>query len=66
MPAALFLVLSLCSPSGECRESRPILEPMSPIACVIAGQQAAADFLAEHPSYRIGGWRCERAIKLPA
>jgi len=30
------------------------------IACAIHAQQVAAEWVAEHPGWRVSGWRCRR------
>lgn len=32
----------------------------SPLGCMVAGQEQGAAWLAEHPGYRLDGWRCGR------
>lgn len=55
MTAVIVLVLCL---NTQCVE-RPILpiEPLSPFACAIHGQQAGAEWLAQHPFLAARGWR---------
>jgi hypothetical protein len=31
----------------------------SPMACMMAAQPLAAQYLEEHPAYRLSSWRCE-------
>jgi hypothetical protein len=45
--------------SAECREIRHPMDSPLPMACVIAGQREAQDFLRDHPRWRMRGWRCE-------
>ena len=59
------LVILLCSLSQPviCREQRPVYDPpLSLMACMVGGQRAAAEFLANHPSWELQGWRCEVGV----
>lgn len=56
----LVLVYCLTADSHTCVERRPVLDDISgPMACMTAAQPLAAQYLAEHPKYRLSTWRCE-------
>jgi hypothetical protein len=56
----LVLVYCLLSDSSSCVERRPMLEDVvSPVSCMAAAQPSAAEFLQEHPAYRLASWKCE-------
>lgn len=41
-------------------EPREVREPVgSPIQCAIRAQTIAQEYVAEHPRFRLSGWRCE-------
>jgi hypothetical protein len=58
---ALVLVFCLQTAPGSCTEQRPI-EDLSPQACLMRGEQYASEWLADHPKWRLSGWRCERSV----
>jgi hypothetical protein len=31
----------------------------SPMGCIMAAQPLAAQYLEEHPAYKLSSWRCE-------
>jgi hypothetical protein len=44
------LVLVFCMASSDtCTEARPVTEDLSPMACMVRGQQVAQEWLADHP-----------------
>jgi hypothetical protein len=49
----------LSSTPDVCREERPPIDAVSPMACIIQGQQVAAEWLEEHPKWQLSGWRCQ-------
>jgi hypothetical protein len=53
----LVLLICLASNPSECR-TEPIAFDGGPVACAIHGQQAAAEWLALHPRWRLAKWRC--------
>jgi hypothetical protein len=55
----LVLVVCLIGQPGACREERPPAPAMSPMACMVLGQQIAATWLEDHPKLRLDRWRCE-------
>jgi hypothetical protein len=57
----LVLVFCLQSSPNSCIEQRPI-EEMAPMACIIQAQSYAANWLADHPKWRLARWRCERNV----
>ena len=58
---ALVLVFCLQSPPSACAEQRPA-EALSLQACLVHGQQYAAEWLAEHPKWMLARWRCEQNV----
>ena len=55
----LILVVCLSSAPTLCREERPPIDAVSPLACIVEGQQIAIGWLEEHPKWRLSGWRCQ-------
>jgi len=45
---------------SHCSEERPVIEDMSPRACMVEGQQVAAEWVEEHPKWMLARWRCEQ------
>ena len=58
---ALVLVFCLQSTPSACTEQRPA-EALSLLACLMRGQQYAAEWLAEHPKWMLARWRCEQNV----
>ena len=58
---ALVLVFCLQAAPATCTEQRSI-EEVSPQACLVWGQHYASEWLAEHPNWRLSGWRCEHNV----
>jgi hypothetical protein len=58
---ALVLVFCLQATPAACTEQRPI-EDLSLPACLMRGQQYAAEWLAEHPKCQLSRWRCEQNV----
>ncbi len=60
----LVIVYCLISDSKSCIEKRLQMEQFSsPMGCTMSGQQRAQEYLREHPTYMLKGWRCE--VDLP-
>ena len=59
----LLLILTVCTVAvpADCHDTRLQYTDMSPMACMMQGQQVAADFLDQHPGHRIERWRCTTA-----
>jgi hypothetical protein len=56
----LVLIYCLVSNASACVEKRPIFEGAASVAgCMVAAQPSAADFIREHPGYRLASWKCE-------
>jgi hypothetical protein len=55
---ALVLVFCLQSAPASCVEQRPI-EALAPFDCLMRAQSYAANWLADHPKWRLSRWRCE-------
>jgi hypothetical protein len=51
------LVLSVCW-AGACRDVPIPHDFQGTMGCMMAAQQAAAEWMREHPHYTLGGWRC--------
>jgi hypothetical protein len=59
MLVSLVLVFCMASSSGTCTEARPVTEDLSPMACMVRGQQVAQEWLADHPGWQLARVRCE-------
>jgi hypothetical protein len=56
----LVLIYCLTKDALSCVERRPVLDVApSPMACMMAAQPVAAQYLEEHPAYKLSSWRCE-------
>ncbi|HVJ54097.1 MAG TPA: hypothetical protein VM689_16640 [Aliidongia sp.] len=56
----LVLVYCLVADADRCIEQRPVFEePLSGMACMMTAQRVALQYVAEHPDYKLSGWRCE-------
>jgi hypothetical protein len=55
----LVLIVCLSGTPGACHEETPPVDLESPMACLIQGQQIGAQWIEEHPKWRLGGWRCQ-------
>ena len=58
MQSFLIIVACLVAQPDRCERIDPGLEAMSPMVCMIAGQQIAAAWQAEHPRYTVNRWSC--------
>lgn len=57
---SLVLVYCLASDPHQCQERRPVFaEPLTSMTCLIHGQLAGAEYVRQHPDWRLSGWRCE-------
>ena len=57
---ALVLVYCLSNQPSACVERREPLGPEAgPMQCTMTAQHRAQEYVEEHPSYRLSGWRCE-------
>jgi hypothetical protein len=54
----LVIVVCLAAEPNICREERMPLDTGSGVLCMTQGQQVAAQWLADHPSWVLRGWRC--------
>ena len=62
----IVLIFPLCSLSrpDDCGEKRlQFAETMSPMQCAMAAQPYLAQFVVEHPDYRVARWRCAYAAR---
>lgn len=55
----LILVVCLSATPNVCKEERPIVEAMSPMGCMVQGQQIVAEWVEEHPKWRLSEFRCQ-------
>jgi hypothetical protein len=55
----LILIVCLSATPDTCREERPPIDVVSPMACLVQGQQIAAEWLGEHPKWQLAAWRCQ-------
>ena len=56
------LVLTFCLllNDASCIEQRPVMEGRADImGCLTLAQSIAAEFVRNHPGYRLASWRCE-------
>lgn len=58
----LVLIVCLASSPDDCLEVRPVL-PLPLVACIIEGQQVAAEWLEDHPKWFLERWRCEKEAR---
>ena len=56
------MVVCLATSPMECREERPVVDVNSVMACMTQGQIVAAQWLSQHPSFRLSRWRCEANV----
>lgn len=56
----MVLVFCLIANASTCVEKRQAFEQqLTPFACMMNAQKVAQQYLAEHPAWRLSGWRCE-------
>ena len=56
----LVLIYCLVGNATSCIEKRPIFDGVASVSgCMVAAQPSAADFIREHPGYRLQSWKCE-------
>jgi hypothetical protein len=55
----IILIVCLSGAPDNCREERPPVDAVSPMACMVQGQQIAAQWLEEHPKWFLKAWRCQ-------
>ncbi len=56
----LVLVYCLMADSRACVEKRPMMElPLTAMSCLMDAEPMAADYLREHPAYKLASFRCE-------
>lgn len=57
----LVMVYCLSGEPNRCVERRQVMEePTSVMACTFTAQQAAQQWVAAHPAWRLASFRCER------
>lgn len=54
----LVLIVCLASTPTVCHEERPPVDVASPMACMVQGEQIAAEWVDEHPKWTLVGWTC--------
>lgn len=54
----LVLVVCLSATPDVCREEHPPIDAVSPMSCVVQGQQIAAEWIEDHPKWQLAAWRC--------
>lgn len=58
MPIALLITFCLSGQADRCVERADFDSPASVAQCMIAGQQAGAQWVTEHPAYVMRSFRC--------
>ncbi len=58
MPIALLITFCLSGQPDRCVERSDFDGPASVVECLIAGQQAGAQWVADHPAYIMRSFRC--------
>jgi len=53
----LVMLFCLIDATSQCVEHRPSTDLLSPMRCMIGGQQHAQQWLADHPKWMLFGWR---------
>ena len=57
----LVIVYCLVGDPKQCQEQRPLFEqPLTPMSCLMGAELTAADYVKEHPTWKLAGWRCEK------
>lgn len=59
MNVILVLIVCLSTTPDVCHEERPLVDLASPMGCLLLGERIGADWIAEHPKWRLDRWRCE-------
>lgn len=55
----IVLIVCLSMTPSTCHEERPPVDVASPMQCLVQGEQIAAEWVEEHPKWRLDGWRCQ-------
>ena len=55
----LVLIVCLSASPEICREERPPIDGVNAMGCMVQGQRIAAQWVEEHPKWRLAGWRCQ-------
>jgi hypothetical protein len=55
---SLILVVCLATTPDVCREENPPIDGVSPMVCMVQGQQIAAEWIEDHPKWSLRAWRC--------
>ena len=63
----LTIILTVCSLASPetCGERRLAFADVTAMQCVLHGQEAAAEWLGEHPGLRVAKWRCGSTGDVP-
>ena len=56
----LILLVCLASDPTSCRDERPPIDLLMPMACMLQGQQIAAEWLEDHPKLVLKSYRCAK------
>jgi hypothetical protein len=54
----LVLLVCLAAAPLECQKVRLAAEAVTPVGCLAQGLAAGAEWIGEHPDFRVAGWRC--------
>jgi hypothetical protein len=61
----LVLIYCLIANANSCIEKRPVFDGVASVSgCMVGAQPTAAEFLREHPGYRLAAWKCEIGKRL--
>lgn len=58
----LVLVFCMIASPSQCTEERPYIDGLSPMSCMVQGQQIAQSWLDTHPKWALSRWRCEKNV----
>ncbi|MDB5396825.1 MAG: hypothetical protein JWM91_4331 [Rhodospirillales bacterium] len=57
----LVIVYCMVGDPKQCLEQRPVFEqPLTPMSCLMGAELTAADYVKEHPTWKLASWRCEK------
>jgi hypothetical protein len=56
----LVLVYCMLGHASVCKEQRPVFEdPLTLMSCMMNGQKTGAEYVRDHPLWKLASWRCE-------
>jgi hypothetical protein len=59
----LVVIYCMIANANVCKETRPTFEqPLNLMSCMTNGQQTAAEYVEEHPLWRMAKFRCEVGV----